>query len=919
MSVTPIAKGTAVHHAKLGRGRVVVDDEDAVVVRFEGGIEACSRDQLQILPDIESGSGLQASPPLRVLTRVLAAAIRSVNDTWGVFSNSRVDLLPHQLWVCRRVLERWPTRWLVADDVGLGKTVEAGLILTPLLSSGRVRRLLILTPSSIVEQWQLRLRQLFDIRIARYTSEADGAKADFWGTHPLVIASAQTMRADKNDRWKRLLEAPAWDLVLIDEAHHVNSDEKGGPTLAWQLVAEMQRHGKLGSMVFFTGTPHRGKDFGFLSLLSLLWPERFDPKRPIETQLVHLRDVMIRNNKRLVTDMNGERLFQKVRVDTELYQYSPTEAAFYKILTEYISTGRAYASSLAIAEQRTAMLVLTAMQKLASSSVAAVRRALAGRLARLGEAEQGRTARKVEADALRVRLRVLEENDEPSDADLRAEIEEQLAASSTSGWLGPDEAPAIRELLAAADLVGEETKVRRIVEIIEARFDGRSVLLFTEYKATQALMMSALHARFGDECVTFINGDERVVDVRNASGALDTVAISREEAARRFNDGEVRFLVSTEAAGEGIDLQRHCHCLIHVDLPWNPMRLHQRVGRVDRYGQKYPVEVVNLWNPDTVEGRIWQCLDEKLRRITKAFGAAMDDPEDMLQLVLGMSSSGEIEKLFIDARDIPPGRLSDWFDAQTATFGGRRAIEVVRELIGNAAKFDFGTEKAGLPRVDLPDLIPFFRGMLTLNGRKVDEHDSALSFLTPEPWQKLDFAVLQRYERVQFRRSRAGEAGHGPVAGVGFRVFDVALQVAERQEEVFAVVPGLPTVLVVFAIRDAVTTSTGVVRTVVVAVAGEGAERRIVMDWELVKMVNGVCRRPVALHRLVADRPTALTGSFPEHVAAAREWLVTELPKISVPFTKPRLDALVLLAPEVGGRREPDGDGATAEPGDRAL
>jgi ERCC4-related helicase len=898
MSVTPMGPGTAVQHAKLGRGRVLLDEGDAVVVRFDGGIESCTRDELQLIPDVEAALEPQASPPLQVLTRALAASIRSVNDTWGVFSNARVDLLPHQLWVCRRVLERWPMRWLVADDVGLGKTIEAGLILTPLVSSGRVKRLLLLTPASLVEQWQQRLRELFDIRVPSYTSMADTPQADFWGTHPFVIASAQTLRSDRNDRWKRLLEAAAWDLVLIDEAHHVNSDEKGGPTLAFQLITELQRHGKLHSMVFFTGTPHRGKDFGFLSLLSLLWPEHFDPKRPIEEQLVHLRDVMIRNNKRLVTDMNGDPLFQKVRVDTESYGYSPEEAAFYKLLTDYISSGRAYASKLGSAEQRTAMLVLTAMQKLASSSVAAVRRALAGRLARLEDAERKRAARAEEVRDLRTRLQKLREDDDPADADIRASLEEQIAERMTGVSFGPNEVPAIKDLLAAAQQVTDETKIRHIIEIIENRFDGRSVLLFTEYKATQALVMSALRRRFGDECVTFINGDGRIDGVRGASSEEKTLTIDRQEAARHFNDGEVRFLVSTEAAGEGIDLQRRCHTLVHVDLPWNPMRLHQRVGRLDRYGQRHPVEVVSLWNPETVEGRIWQCLDEKLRRITQAFGAAMDDPEDMLQLVLGMSSSGDFEKLFTDARGVPKERLSAWFDAQTATFGGQRAVEVVRELVGNVARFDFGTEKAGLPRVDLPDLVPFFKAMLTLNGRKIDEADDALSFLTPEAWQAADFAVTRRYEGLRFRRNRPGEVARGAVAGVGCRVFDVALQAAERQDDVFAVVPGLAAPLVIIAVRDAVTTSTGAVRSVVVGVAGMGADRRVVSDWELVQMLNGLCRKPAALHRLGADRPAVLVGTTKDEVVAARAWLMTELSKLSVPFAKPRLDSLALLVPE---------------------
>src|SRR4029079_4957618 len=114
--------------------------------------------------------------------------IRSVNDQWGVFSLSRISLLPHQPWVCRKVLEQWPAHWLIADDVGLGKTIEAGLILWPLLSRGTVQRLLVLCPASLVEQWQLRLKDMFDIRLARYLPDLDTSRSDFWNNQTYVVA-----------------------------------------------------------------------------------------------------------------------------------------------------------------------------------------------------------------------------------------------------------------------------------------------------------------------------------------------------------------------------------------------------------------------------------------------------------------------------------------------------------------------------------------------------------------------------------------------------------------------------------------------------------------------------------------------------------------------------------------------------------
>jgi SNF2 family DNA or RNA helicase len=324
-------RGDQVRHEQFGLGEVIADNGATVVVRFGHGIEECEASGLtpvdspwQVL------SRPEWHPPLEVITRVLGEAICSVNDAWGVFSRSRIALLPHQLWVCRQVNRDRPARWLVADDVGLGKTVEAGLILLPLISRGDVRRLLILCSASLVEQWQYRMRTMFDIRLTAYTVDADTKKADFWNTHNQVVASIQTLRlmfvekegkgrVDKLERRQRLLEAGPWDMVVIDEAHHLNAEEETGPTLGYKLVQGLLEANRVGSMVFFTGTPHRGKNYGFLALLRLLRSDLFDPRRPMEEQLPHLKRIMIRNNKHNVTDLAGRQLFQEPCVRAETY------------------------------------------------------------------------------------------------------------------------------------------------------------------------------------------------------------------------------------------------------------------------------------------------------------------------------------------------------------------------------------------------------------------------------------------------------------------------------------------------------------------------------------------------------------------------------------------------------------------------
>ena len=891
--MAPFSTNAAVRHPRFGSGQVLLDQGESVVARFEHGIEECLAADLELIDGLADRMAAgRLDPALHVVTRILGECIRSVNDAWGVFSRSRIDLLPHQLWVCKRVLESWPTRWLVADDVGLGKTIEAGLILTPLLSSERVHRLLILAPASLVEQWQVRMREMFDIRISIYVADADTETSDFWNTQDRVIASVHTLRLDKGNRWGRLFDAKPWDLVLIDEAHHMNVDEQGHRALSYQLVERLQERGKVQSMVLFTGTPHRGKDIGFLSLLKLLRPEDFDPEQPLEEQIEKLRTVMIRNNKHAVTDMSGGSLFTPVRQRQETYAYSPQETQFYEQLTQFIMTGKAYAANLGFQDRRMVILILITMQKLASSSVAAVRRALARRLARLRDAK----AKLEESLEDLAHLKELRAEDDPANLDEISRLEERVAESLSGVDLNPNEIPALEELLAVAGEVTDETKIARILSVIEECFSDRSVLFFTEYKATQALLMSALHKRYGDGCVTFINGDGFVEDVRDSYGNISDRTEDRRLAAARFNRGEVRFLVSTEAAGEGVDLQENCSALVHVDLPWNPMRLHQRVGRVSRYGQTDPVDVVTVRNPDTVESRIWDLLDEKLARINLAFQGAMDDPEDIRQLVIGMASPGMFTKVFSDADSaaLRGQTLDDWFDAETATFGSEDAVHTVRNLIGHVARFDFGAVAGQIPRVDLPDLVPFVKAILAVRGRRPDQSDNLrLSFRPPEEW-KDDFLIstVDRYDLL-FTREPQPKQGED-VAGVGLRVVDRAVRDAVALAAAFATIRGLEAPIFVFSVRDRITGADGAIRAVVVAAQSDAdGNWSLIRDWELVQRLNPLADKPRS--PVFTDADPALDVS--DLIASARQYVVSQIDALDLPFALPTVESLACLVP----------------------
>ncbi|MCA6573318.1 MAG: DEAD/DEAH box helicase family protein [Pseudanabaena sp. M38BS1SP1A06MG] len=887
-------KGDRVTHAFFGTGEVRLDDDVTVIVRFDSGdIQECPKHEIKLLQSLQEALlSSEWHDSTEVLAKIQALAVRSINDVWGVFSLARIDLLPHQLWVCRRVVQEMPTRWLVADDVGLGKTIEAGLILWTLLNKGVVKRILILCPASLVEQWQYRLRTMFDIRLTKYTTEADTPKSDFWNTNHQVVASLPTLRKDSRGRHKRMFEAEPWDLLIIDEAHHLNADEKEmtlGYSFIDRLINEFKR---VKSAVFFSGTPHRGKHYQFFALLKLLRDDLFNPKLAVsseinlQTQMRSLRHVMLRNNKQSVTDMKGKKLFSPHTVSSETYSYSESEAEFYEKLTEFILTGKAYASGLDDFNQRAVMLILTCMQKLASSSVAAIRRALERRLQRNREnLKKLEVAQQQKQKIDRTFISQFEEEDIQTSDEL-SQLEEEILVLTENLRLVENEIPWLEDLINAAQKVETETKIIAILNILETRFADRQVLFFTEYKATQSLLMSALISRYGDGCITFINGEEKAEGVK---GHTTPLFEKRENAAKKFNEREVRFLVSTEAGGEGIDLQENCYSLIHIDLPWNPMRLHQRVGRLNRYGQKHIVEVVTLRNPDTVETRIWDKLNQKIENIMQSLDAVMAEPEDLLELVLGMTSPKLFQEIFSEANGKKED-LNQWFDRKTAKFGGKDAIATVREMVGSCDKFDFQQASPLLPQVDLPDLRPFFINMLHINKRRITQAPEGLSFITPDDWL-VEPAIQKRYENMHFERSRRDKSAMPTLLGVGHRLFAQALQQAIDLPVGVTCLINLEHPLFVFRIADRVTSKQMNVRQAITAITGYSNQFVLLKDWQLLQQLNQLSSNPNS------DLVNKSGEFIYQQLEQAEIFLRANLHILDLPFQIPTLQAIAIFYP----------------------
>lgn len=775
-----IQENDKVKHATLGIGIVDSVKQDYAIVTFENEeTRKCPFDELEVLQDIYSElKNANKSNPDEVIAKVQSSIIQTINNKWGVFSRSNIDLLPHQLWVCNQVLKEWPVRYLVADDVGLGKTIEAGLMIWSLIACKKAHRILILTPAPLTFQWQERLINMFDLTFDVFTTEQENSKVNYWKSHSHVIASFPTMAMDNEQRRKQILESEPWDLVIVDEAHHMNATERQGKTLQYKFFEQLEQAGRVISTILFTGTPHRGFDFGFFSLMKLVNPDVFDPKDDYATQFSELSKYFIRNNKQNTVDMDGNKLFKPIHQHPKSFSYTDKESVFYEELSEFIEEGKAYALSKSGTIVNSIQLVLIALQKLASSSIAAVTAALETRKKNLLAIRDNRK-KEVDVSYKELYEAINSGAEEELDEETSALVKEfEKICKKDTFQLMENEISNLDSLIQLGKEITHESRIDQIIKIVEKEYSNDNVLFFTEYKKTQSLLMSELMKKWGAECVTFINGDETLSEVIMPDDSKRDFSIKRTDAAEKFNKGNVRFLISTEAAGEGIDLQKNCHVLIHADIPWNPMRLHQRVGRINRYGQKYDVDVVTLRNPDTVESRIWTKLEMKIMSITKAFSAGMSDPDDMMMLVLGMQNNKFYDDLYSEGFSAAKkGNVSSWFDSREKTFGGEKAVSLISNMVGNAAKFNL-EGLPDVPKCDLKDLVSFFKRAISLQGKRLTINDDRYSFITPSEWFN-EYGVKPRYDNLIFgRKPNAGESSKN-ICGVGHIAFDKCLSFAD--------------------------------------------------------------------------------------------------------------------------------------------
>lgn len=603
-----------------------------------------------------------------------------------------IDPLPHQLAVLDRAMATEPLRLLLADEVGLGKTIEAGLIITELKARGLVQRVLVVAPKGVQLQWVAEMADRFDEEFVLVGT--GGIPLDVginpWRAFDQVVCSLDAVKpirgrtgwspervAEHNSRRIQAIVDAGWDLVIIDEAHHVagSSEDVARHQLGRRLADAT------GRLLLLSATPHSGKSDAFARLLGLL-DEDFLHGRPIERSAV--APLVVRTEKRNATDSAGRPLFRPrtTTLATVSYGERAVERSLYESVTDYVRHGYRRAR----AERRPAVgFLVLLMQRLVSSSTAAILAALERRL----------VAVTVEGQQLRLF------SDRVSEwGDLTGE-EQQAALADAQGAAWGNERAEVELLVDLARksmAAGIDSKARYLLDLLGqiARAEGdpsTKAVVFTEFVPTQEMLLDVLQGA-GIAAVA-INGSMSIAERRDAQEEFRSSA---------------RVLVSTDAGGEGVNLQ-FSHVVINYDLPWSPTKIEQRIGRVDRIGQGHDVSAHNLVLESSIDARVLDVLQAKLDVILAELG--VDKTADVLASV-----DVRVDHLYTTAI-LEPEELQRAADAMAdGALADVREVEPLRAALGPSMSGERPARPSSLRRwLDVADAA---RSRLREAGRRVD-------------------------------------------------------------------------------------------------------------------------------------------------------------------------------------------------------
>lgn len=710
MSYTP---GERITHPELGAGVVLEAPSDGYLRAFFSVGERrvpLTNVQRELSRTERILRSVEGTPErLRNVWLSYEAHALPVMESASALTSARIDLLPHQVVLTHRIATASPRRFLIADEVGLGKTIETALILRELASRGELDRALMVVPAGLVNNWHRELNEVFNLDFEVFGSEGDitDRKTNAFAKHDRLIASIDTLK--RPARIKRLLEAPRWDLVVFDEAHHLTAYRVGGKvrkTENYKLGEALKGHTR--DLLLLSATPHQGNHFQFWMLVQLLNPTLFgSPEEMIENRH-RLNTVMFRRTKADACRPDGDPLFARRWVHTESFLMNEDERQFYEKLREYLEDGFDLAKRQGN-QGRALGFLMAIFQKIAASSFAAVRRTLKRRMLMLtlheallrdreldiegrerlyDEAREivhtewslsrdpiGRTeVDRVMAD-LKYRLakkldeEALEMASDPYGSEFASSHMEDAASAVVDLHL-PEERLRIAELLSIFP-ERRETKAQKLLDGLGTLWrqnPNEKIVIFATYLGTVELLAKEIESVYPGQGVVVLRGGDHGAKVA---------------AERRFKmKNGPRVLVCTAAGREGINLQ-FSRILFNFDLPWNPMDMEQRIGRIHRYGQAHTAQVYNLVLSDTIEGRIFLLLDDKLTEIAKTLGKVDDQgnvAEDLRSQILGqLSERLNYDRLYQEALSDPLLKRTA-VELEAALSNAREAREVVFDL-----------------------------------------------------------------------------------------------------------------------------------------------------------------------------------------------------------------------------------------------
>ena len=531
----------------------------------------------------------------------------SLYDPLLAMNTSKIDPLPHQIEAVYGVVLKFPRiRYLLAHDPGAGKTIMAGLIIKELKLRNLANRFLIVAPGHLKFQWQRELKEKFEENFSLVSREVlDANYADnVWQKEKQLITS---MDFAKQDDVLPTLASADFDMIIVDEAHKMAAyryNEKISKTGRYKLGEILSKSSE--HLLFLTATPHKGDTANFRLLLDLLEPGFFATNEMLEESVRKDENTLfLRKMKEDMKDFEGKPLFLPRHVTTPGYRLSDPEKELYNDVTTYVK--EEFNKALTSDKQRYIGFALTVMQRRLASSSYALWKSLQRRKDKLKDILENFEERKKKRSPSFV-----------FDFDAYGDMEDKERENQERIWetlsFAENREELEREIQTLAilenqakDVIESEVEVKLIklketmIELQKKGVDDESkkILIFTESRDTLEYLEKRL--RSWEYKVNTIHGGMRPDERVAAEGVFKQ---------------ETQVLVATEAAGEGINLQ-FCHLMINYDIPWNPNRLEQRMGRIHRYGQKYEVFVYNLVAADTVEGKIFNRLFEKLKEIRR--------------------------------------------------------------------------------------------------------------------------------------------------------------------------------------------------------------------------------------------------------------------------------------------------------------